>query len=178
MFYWFQQTWKKYSCKYITIFSSLLTNTVVVVHTRRQKRWEMNCSMLFLLGGGPVCTHLGLNVKLKLLVLRETFTTCKKTHQKAISMWAMYDPRWRIPETLSQSASNEEVRQLIGQPDDDNVIRRTRDQTTNFFARFLLGSIVTFAIMFIIQKLFQVCSSVIGVCYALHMCYFLEKIVA
>ena len=42
-------------------------------------------------------------------------------------MWVMYDPRWRRPETLSQSASNEEVRQLIGQPDDDNVIRRTRD---------------------------------------------------
>ena len=66
-----------------------------------------------------------------------------------------------IPYALIESSEPKEVNQVIGQLVDDQVLKKTTDRKQNFLAPFVLGCIVTFTIMFVVQNFFQVCSNVV-----------------
>ena len=84
-----------------------------------------------------------------------------KTHREVVSPWVMYEPRWKIPYALIESSDPEEINQVIGQLVDDQVLKKTKDRKQNFLAHFVLGCVVTFTIMFVVQNFFQVCSNVV-----------------
>ena len=65
----------------------------------------------------------------------------------------MYKSQWKKLETPFKSFMEKEDNEFIGQPTNEQVIKRIKDQESNFIALFVLGCVVTFTIMFVIQKL-------------------------
>ena len=66
----------------------------------------------------------------------------------------MYKPRWKTPDTPIESSKPEEVNQVIGQLVDDQVLQKIEDRKQNFLVPFILRCVVTFTIMFVVQKFF------------------------
>ena len=77
-----------------------------------------------------------------------------KTHREAVLAWVMYEPRRKKPDAPIESAEYVEGNQVIGQLVDDQVLKNAKDQKQNFLAPFVLRCVVTFTIMFFVQKFF------------------------
>ena len=77
-----------------------------------------------------------------------------RTHREVVSAWVMYEPRWKKPNASIEFGEHAEGNQVISQLVDDQVLKKTSDQKQNFLAPFVLGCVVTFTIMFVIQKFF------------------------
>ena len=58
------------------------------------------------------------------------------------------------PETLIESSAPEKVNQDIRQLVEDHVLKKIKDRKSNFIAFFVLGCVVTFIIIFSVQKFF------------------------
>lgn len=50
-----------------------------------------------------------------------------RTHHEVVSAWVMYEPRQKKPNTLIESSAFEEVNKVIGQLEDDQVVRKIED---------------------------------------------------
>ena len=77
-----------------------------------------------------------------------------RTHREAVSAWVMYEPWCKKPNEPIESFEPIEDSQVISQLADDQVLKKTEDRKQNFLAPFVIGCVVTFTIMFFVQKFF------------------------
>ena len=66
----------------------------------------------------------------------------------------MYELRWKKPNAPIESGEHSEGNRVIGQLVGDQVLKKTSNRKQNFLAHFVLGCVVTFMIMFFVQKFF------------------------